>query len=171
MSKENKEAEDNLSEIKELKDQINQLTNEKDKYLDIAQRAQDDLVNYRKKSSIDLKESEERSQRRILHQIIMILDQINMALSAKVNTKTYKSWIEGIGSINKNLVTMLASFDLIEINLEKDDKFDPNIHEAISSLESDKLNDGEIVRQISPGYKHKDYLLRPILVEIAINKK
>ena len=86
MSKENKEAEDNLSEIKELKDQINQLTNEKDKYLDIAQRAQADLVNYRKKSSIDLQESEERSQRRILHQIIMILDQINMALSAKVNT-------------------------------------------------------------------------------------
>lgn len=101
----------------------------------------------------------------------MILDQINMALSAKVNTKTYKSWIEGIGSINKNLVTMLSSFDLIEINLEKDDKFDPNIHEAISSVESDKFKDGEIVRQISPGYKHKDYLLRPILVEIAINKK
>ena len=128
MSKENKEAEDHLNEIKELKDQINQLTNEKDKYLDIAQRAQADLVNYRKKSSIDLQESEERSQRRILHQIIMILDQINMALSAKVNTKTYKSWIEGIGSINKNLVTMLSSFNLIVINLEKNDKFDPNIH-------------------------------------------
>ena len=63
MSKENKEAEDHLNEIKELKDQINQLTNEKDKYLDIAQRAQADLVNYRKKSSIDLQESEERSQR------------------------------------------------------------------------------------------------------------
>ena len=84
---------------KELQEQINQLTNERDKYLDIAQRAQADLVNYRKKSSIDLQESEARSQRRILHQIIMILDQINMALSAKVNTKTYKSWIEGIGSI------------------------------------------------------------------------
>ena len=50
MSKENKEAEDHLNEIKELKDQINQLTNEKDKYLDIAQRAQADLFNYRKKS-------------------------------------------------------------------------------------------------------------------------
>ena len=94
---------------KELQEQINQLTNERDKYLDIAQRAQADLVNYRKKSSIDLQESEARSQRRILHQIIMILDQINMALSAKVNTKTYKSWIEGISSINKKWKIYLES--------------------------------------------------------------
>ena len=57
MSKDNKELEDQLNQNKELQEQINQLTNERDKYLDIAQRAQADLVNYRKKSSIDLQES------------------------------------------------------------------------------------------------------------------
>lgn len=157
--------------IKELEDEISQLLSEKDKYLNIAQRAQADLVNFRKKSFQDLNESEERSHRKIFHQLILILDQFTMAMSAKVNSKTYKSWKEGVGSINKNFISMLSNFDMTEIHYESGDIFDPNIHEAISRVDSEKYKDGEIVKEISPGYKHKDYLLRPILVEIAINKK
>ena len=157
--------------IKELEDEISQLISEKDKYLNIAQRAQADLVNFRKKSSQDLIESEERSYRKIFHQLILVLDQFTIAMSAKVNSKTYKSWKEGIGSINRNFISMLSNFEMTEIHYESGDIFDPNIHEAISRVDSENHKDGEIVREISPGYKHKDYLLRPILVEIAINKK
>ena len=77
-------------EIKLLEDKIQEITSEKDKYLDIAQRAQADLVNYRKKVSQDNKELEDRSQRKIFMQIINVLDQINLALSSKVDSKTYK---------------------------------------------------------------------------------
>ena len=104
-------------------------------------------------------------------QIINVLDQFSMALSSKVDTKTYKSWIQGIESVNSNFKTLLSSFDFVEINLSKGDKFDPNNHEAISRIETDEFEEGEIVRQLSPGYKHKEYLLRPILVEIAFKKK
>ena len=52
-------------EIKNLEEKINELSAERDKYLDIAQRAQADLVNYRKKVSSDSKESDDRAQRRI----------------------------------------------------------------------------------------------------------
>ncbi|MBA47202.1 MAG: nucleotide exchange factor GrpE [Dehalococcoidia bacterium] len=158
-------------EIKNLEEKINELSAERDKYLDIAQRAQADLVNYRKKVSSDLKESDDRAQRRIFMQIINVLDQFTMALSSKVDTKTYKSWVQGIESVNSNFKTLLSTFEFVEINLEEDDKFDPNNHEAISRIETDDFEEGEIVRQLSPGYKHKDYLLRPILVEIAYRKK
>ena len=158
-------------EIKNLEEKINELSAERDKYLDIAQRAQADLVNYRKKVSSDSKESDDRAQRRIFMQIINVLDQFTMALSSKVDTKTYKSWVQGIESVNSNFKTLLSTFEFVEINLEKDDKFDPNTHEAISRIETDDFEEGEIVRQLSPGYKHKDYLLRPILVEIAYKKK
>ena len=153
--------------IKDLENEVEKLSNERDKYLDIAQRAQADLVNLRKKISIDMQESEVKSQRKILYQIINIIDQMNMALTAKVNTKTYKSWIQGIDSINKNFITTLSNFNFIEINYSKGDKFDPNIHEAITKVKTNDFEDGDIVNQISSGYKHKDYLLRPILVSIA----
>ena len=53
----------NEKKIKLLEDKIEEIISEKDKYLDIAQRAQADLVNYRKKVSQDSKESEDRAQR------------------------------------------------------------------------------------------------------------
>ena len=167
MAKENKSK----KEIKALEIEIEKIRDENVKYLDIAQRAQADLINYRKKVSGDLGESEERAQRRMLIEIIKILDQINMALSSKVNTKTYKSWINGIDSISKNFKSSLANFDLSEVNLKEGEKFNPNIHEAISRIQTEKYEEGEIVRQVSPGYKHKEYLLRPVLVEIAFNKE
>ena len=104
-------------------------------------------------------------------QIINVLDQMNMALSSKIDIKTFKSWVNGIESVNSNFKTLLSNFDFAELNLEEDEKFDPNTHEAISRIETDEFEEGEIVRQISPGYKHKEYLLRPILVEIAFNKE
>ena len=46
MAKESKKD----KEIKNLEEKLSELYSEKEKYLDIAQRAQADLVNYRKKS-------------------------------------------------------------------------------------------------------------------------
>jgi len=158
-------------EIKLLEEKILEISNEKEKYLDIAQRAQADLVNYRKKVSLDIKESDDRAQRKIFMQIINVLDQMNMALSSKIDTKTFKSWIKGIESVNSNFKALLSNFDFEELNLVKNEKFDPNKHEAISRIETNEFEEGEIVRQLSPGYKHKEYLLRPILVEIAYKKK
>ena len=166
MSKTNKKI-----KIKDFEVQIEKLSKEKDKYLDIAQSALADLVNFRKKINIDMEQSEIKAQRKILYQIINIIDQMNMALTAKVSTKTYKSWIQGIDSINKNFITILSTFNFAELNFTEGDKFDPNIHEAIKKIETDDIEDGEIVDQISPGYIHKDYLLRPILVSIAENKE
>ncbi|MEC7838214.1 MAG: nucleotide exchange factor GrpE [Chloroflexota bacterium] len=157
-------------EIKSLEKKIIEISSEKDKYLDIAQRAQADLVNYRKKVSIDNKESDDRAQRKIFMQIINVLDQMNMALTSKIDNKSFKSWIKGIESVNSNFKNLLSNFDFEELNLSKNEKFDPNKHEAISRVETDEFEEGEIVRQVSPGYKHKDYLLRPILVEIAFKK-
>ncbi|MBL06775.1 MAG: nucleotide exchange factor GrpE [Chloroflexi bacterium] len=161
----------NEKKIKLLEDKIEEIISEKDKYLDIAQRAQADLVNYRKKVSQDSKESEDRAQRKIFMQIINVLDQINLALSSKIDSKTYKSWVDGIKSVNNNFKSLLSNYEFVELNLDKNDKFDPNIHEAISRVETVDFEDGDIIRQISPGYKHKDYLLRPILVEIAFKKE
>ena len=104
MAKESKKD----KEIKNLEEKLSELYSEKEKYLDIAQRAQADLVNYRKKVTLDIKESDDRAQRKIFMQIINVLDQFSMALSSKVDTKTYKSWIQGIESVNSNFKTLLS---------------------------------------------------------------
>jgi len=155
----------------EISQELDNAISERDKYLQIAQRAQADLVNLRMKSANDLAESELKAHRRMVFQMISVIDQMNMALSTKVNTKTYKSWIKGIDSILKNFITILENFNFKQINCEIGDTFDPKIHEAISRVKTDEFEPGAIVRQISCGYLHEAHLLRPILVEIAYKKE
>ena len=78
----------------EISQELDNAKSERDKYLQIAQRAQADLVNLRMKSANELIESELKANRRMVFQMISVIDQMNMALSTKVNTKTYKSWIK-----------------------------------------------------------------------------
>jgi molecular chaperone GrpE len=155
----------------EISKELDIAISERDKYLQIAQRAQADLVNLRMKSANDLTESELKAHRRMVFQLISVIDQMNMALSTKVNTKTYKSWIAGMDSILKNFITILENFNFKQINCEIGDLFDPKMHEAISRVKTDEFEPGTIVRQITCGYLHDSHLVRPILVEIAYKKE
>ena len=49
-------------------------------------------------------------------------------------------------------------------------KFDPNFHQALSEIESDK-EPGTVVEEIQKGYMLHDRLLRPSLVNVAKSTK
>ena len=48
-------------------------------------------------------------------------------------------------------------------------QFDPNIHEAVLAVETDKHPDGEIIEEVRSGYMLNDRLLRPAQVKVAKN--
>ncbi len=45
--------------------------------------------------------------------------------------------------------------------------FDPNLHEAISQLETDEAPPGTVVQVLQRGYRLGERLLRPALVVVA----
>ena len=45
--------------------------------------------------------------------------------------------------------------------------FDPNLHEAVSQLETNETPEGRVVQQLRKGYKLHDRLLRPASVVVA----
>jgi molecular chaperone GrpE len=47
-------------------------------------------------------------------------------------------------------------------------EFDPNRHEAISSEPSEEVESGHIIETLRAGYTHKDRVLRPALVRVAM---
>ena len=49
----------------------------------------------------------------------------------------------------------------------KGKKFDPNLHQAMSEIEDEKVEAGTIVQEIQAGYMLGERLLRPSLVAIA----
>ena len=57
----------------------------------------------------------------------------------------------------------------MELQMKK--KFDPNIHQAMTEIEDDKLEAGTIVQEMQTGYMFGERLLRPALVGVAKRKK
>jgi len=45
--------------------------------------------------------------------------------------------------------------------------FDPNLHEAIGHEPSNKVPEGQVIRQTRRGYRLKDRLLRPATVVVS----
>jgi molecular chaperone GrpE len=46
-------------------------------------------------------------------------------------------------------------------------RFDPNLHEAIGSEESQEQPEDTVMSELRPGYRIHDRVLRPALVKVA----
>jgi molecular chaperone GrpE len=72
---------------------------------------------------------------------------------------------EGVELTIKNFYSAFEKHNISIV--ETDGEFDPNIHNAIMQVDSDKHESGQIVQVMQKGYLLKDRLLRPAMVSIA----
>ena len=88
----------------------------------------------------------------------------------KILTKPISNLIDGIKMVQKELTTILEKHDVKKIeSLNK--KFDHNLHQAMMEIETDKQEEGFVVKEIQSGYIMHDRLLRPALVGVAKKDK
>ena len=108
-------------------------------------------------------------------EIILVLDNFtrvktSISLINKEDNQKVKPLIEGVDLIFKDFQSTLEKFNIKKID-SLNQKFDPNLHQAISEEESNDKQEGQIIKVIQEGYFIKDRLLRPASVVIAKKKK
>ena len=107
-------------------------------------------------------------------QILNLTDNLDRAFSIFKNNEKFKNkeFIEitnGIELIEKELLSTLEKNSITYIDcLNK--KFDPNFHQALSEIDSEK-EPGTVVEEVQKGYMLHDRLLRPSLVNVAKSSK
>ena len=107
-------------------------------------------------------------------QILNLTDNLDRAFSIFKNNEKFKDkeFLEitnGIELIEKELLSTLEKNNITYIDcLNK--KFDPNFHQALSEIDSEK-NPGTVVEEVQKGYMLHDRLLRPSLVNVAKSSK
>ena len=107
-------------------------------------------------------------------QILNLTDNLDRAFSIFKNNEKFKDkeFLEitnGIELIEKELLNTLEKNSITYIDcLNK--KFDPNFHQALSEIDSEK-NPGTVVEEVQKGYMLHDRLLRPSLVNVAKSSK
>jgi molecular chaperone GrpE len=107
-------------------------------------------------------------------QILNLTDNLDRAFSIfknneKFNDKEFYEITSGIELIEKELLSTLEKNSITYVDcLNK--KFDPNFHQALAEIESEK-EPGTVTEEIQKGYMLHDRLLRPSLVNVAKSAK
>ena len=129
-----------------------------DKYLRLAA----EYENYRKRSKRDQENSVRYATEKFVLDIVEVVDNFERAL--KSNDENLR---EGLEQIHKFFLASLSKNGIEQMNAAGT-QFDPELHEAIAALPSDKP-DGEILDVAVAGYMLRDKVLRHAKVAVSTN--
>lgn len=101
--------------------------------------------------------------------LLSVIDSLDSAAALDVDEENLKESLqkikEGIDLTVDQFKKVFKKHGIELIDIE--DGFDPNFHEAVMQVDSDKHQKGDIVQVFQKGYKIKDRVLRPAMVSIS----
>ena len=157
-------------EIKHLRKENDDFKNEnislKDKYL----RAAAEMDNQRKRLEREKIDFFQFALSDLLKELLTVLDNFERALKNREDQTDGKSFHEGIELIRKQFFDLLLKRGLTLIDAQKK-KFDPAVHQAVLTEESDTVEEPEVGEVLQKGYRLNERLLRPALVKVIVPKK
>src|SRR5689334_13920687 len=144
-------------------DELEQLTRERDEYLDALQRLKAEFENYKKRVARDQSDIVARASERLAKQLLPVLDDLERALEAAAEHEEAKLE-DGVRLVHRSLADALAKEGLVEV--ETDGQFDPHTQEALLAQPSD-ADEGTVIQVLQKGYKLGDRVLRPARVVVS----
>ena len=125
-----------------------------------------DLDNVRKRAKRDVDEALARGRSEVLHELLPVLDSIDLALATKDADGANESILEGVQMTRKLFFTATERFGLRTVE-SLGRSFDPNFHEAVAYVASAEHGAGQIMDEMRKGYMLGEKLLRPAMVVVS----
>jgi molecular chaperone GrpE len=135
-------------------------------YLDLAQRAQADFVNYKRRTATELEQKVKEANASLLTQLLPAFDDLQLALNNIPVDLADQAWPKGIELISQKLDRLLQLQGLQRIGGEGD-PFDPHVHEAVAYESHPVYDEGQVASVYRVGYRLNDRVLRPAQVVVA----
>ena len=152
--------------IETLQAELDEANRERGQFKLMAQRAQADMMNFRRRVEEERGEAYHSIAARFITKLLPVLDDLQRALDHVPASAEEAKWFEGIRLIERSLQSLLESEEVTTI--EADGKtFDPWEHEALFSIEKPDAEAGTVVSVIRPGYKLHGKVLRAAQVAVA----
>jgi len=156
------------SEIETLKKQIEELeikaSDFEEKYL----RAYAESENIRKRADKDRRDIMRFANKDLLSNLLSFMDNFDRALESAEEDEEMKNneFYKGIELISKSFSSFLDSNSVEELK-SLGEEFDPNIHEALSVIDSPDVETDTVVQVYAKGYTLNGELLRTAKVIIG----
>ncbi len=129
------------------------------------QRERADFVNYKKRIEREQASLKNFITSEIIKKYLVVIDDMELALKNQPQNQECANWVNGVNLIYQKLISILENEGVERITISGE--FDPNVHEALTQVESTEHESGHIVEVMRNGYRIGDRILRPALVVVA----
>ena len=144
-----------------------QLLEEKKELFDRLVRKQAELENIRKRVEREKEDFLQHATMGLIRALLPTLDVLERGLKHR-EASVPEKYYTGMELIHRELLEVLKRAGLAPVESEGKN-FDPHVHQAVETVETDKFEDHAVVEELQRGYKLKHRLLRPAIVKVAVN--
>ena len=127
-----------------------------------------EFENLRKRSEREKTEYYRQALASFLGDFLDIADNFQRALDHAKPEELESDFGQGVELIHKQFAELWKRYGLKEIDTKG--AFDPNVHEAVATEESDTVPPQTILQVLQKGYMLQDRLVRPALVRVAVRE-
>jgi len=159
-------AEEERSAIAAAEEKLRSVVRDLDELKDRHARKLAEFENMRKRTEREKGEYFQNTLADLARDFLPIVDNFEMAMSHASPQERKSDFGQGIGLIRRQLVDLLGRYGLQEVDTSG--AFNPNIHEAVATEQTDELPANTILEELRKGYTLKDRLVRPAWVKVSV---
>lgn len=162
---------ENLNQLETLQQKIEQLEEEKEKYLKGWQQERADILNYKQKENERISEAIKFANQALLKDLIGVMDNFDFTVAnleslEQADGDKSKNWevmLKGIYLVKSNLKKLLTDYGLAKIPA-LGIPFNPAVHEAVNYANDPTQSADIITEELQSGYSLEGRTLRPAKV-------
>ena len=148
-----------------LIEQLTEAERERGQFKNMAQRAQADLLNYRRRAAEEQAELRRSANADLIGKLLEVVDNFERAIGM-LPADAADGWHEGLALVQRNLMNILETEGVSKIEAAGM-PFNPWEHEAVFHQETTDAEDGVIIAVTREGYRLHDKVLRASQVIVA----
>lgn len=152
------------SALTEAEHQMEDLLRREAELMDQQRRLAADFNNFRNRAQRDIALAVEQAERKILLEILQVLDNFDRGLSATY--QDVESFRAGVELIRKQLLESMRRLNVEQLPLQVGDPFDALNAEALTTYSDPNLPDGAVAAIYERGFNLKGQLLRAARVVV-----
>jgi len=113
-----------------------------------------------------LEDRAKQGQFNFLTTLLPVLDNLNLAIAHAERDASFENLVVGVKGTARSFEQALTNVGVEAVPATGAD-FNPELHEAVDTVEAAAEDDGKITSEYSRGYKFGDKLLRPARVQVG----
>jgi molecular chaperone GrpE len=149
--------------------EFQKIVEERDSLQDRLLRKQAEFENYKKRIERERTEYVQFASAELMRELLNALDSFDLAVRNAANENSAgANMLQGLDLVFKQFQDTLGRFGLKPIDA-KGQPFDPNFHQAVSTVPTDEVAENTVVEEFRRGYTLNGRLLRPAMVSVSVS--